>query len=842
MKRIGIVIITLVAIFSFTVNDVTAKNNIYEGVSLSLARQRAASVSDIKYDLLFVVPQQDTSKVRFNETMEFRYNGSEDLQIDFAGMKADVWKVNGRRCNAVCRNEHIIIPKAYLTKGVNKVMISGISADKALNRNHDYLYTLFVPALARTVFACFDQPDLKATFSLSLQLPEEWKAISTGIITKEERLVGSSEPTKIITFRDTELLPTYLFSFTAGKFFSKTAERDGRTIEALYRETDSTNVAQIDKVFDEVALSLRWLEHYTGMKYQFSKYGFVVLPGYQFGGMEHPGAIQFNDRRIFPGKNPTTDDELKRLELIAHETAHLWFGDLVTMRWFDDVWTKEVFANFLAAKISHEQFPNINHDLNFLKTYQTSAIATDRTDGTHPIQQQLDNLNQAGLLYGNIIYDKAPVMMRKLEQLMGQEAFRNGLQKYLQRFRFANATWDDLIGILNEEAPQAGVRQFSEVWVKQKGLPTITSRIEGKNLMVSQIDPFGRGLCWRQTFKMGLLGDKGNMKTVEVNMNDGSKYVTIPLDSDYCTVLPNIDGSGYGRFVIDTTASRALDIYTTTWQKSTDVERYAQMMTLYENYLMHRCSLSSLSNFILRTLGSDCSNELIESTLCDYLATLMLKMPKDERYNAEKTLYDVAKDHCHKCTKIKAMRIVSTMATSPQIVDSIYNVWKERRDTLISGRDYTNMAYHIAIMKPAEWQSIISEQRSRITNNDLKQMFDFVSRACNPDAEIQQQLFNSLLNKANRRVEPWASTMLSLLSCNTREPHNNAYLTPGLNALEDIQRTGDIFFPSDWLYALLSNHTCKEAKQIVTSWIQAHKDYPLPLRNKLLQAAFYLLN
>ncbi len=174
------------------------------------------------------------------------------------------------------------------------------------------------------------------------------------------------------------------------------------------RSLSPEKVKQLDKCFAEAAWSIRWLENYTGIAYPFSKYDFVVLPGYQFGGMEHPGAIQFNARTIFLGAQPTEDDELRRFQLISHETAHMWFGDLVTMRWFDDVWTKEVFANFMASKMAADQFPHVNHELNFLKDHYPLALSIDRTEGTHPIQQQLDNLKNAGLLYGHIIYHKAP--------------------------------------------------------------------------------------------------------------------------------------------------------------------------------------------------------------------------------------------------------------------------------------------------------------------------------------------------------------------------------------------------------------------------------------------------
>ena len=121
---------------------------------------------------------------------------------------------------------------------------------------------------------------------------------------------------------------------------------------------------------------------------------------------------------MFLSENPTPDEELRRTQLIAHETAHMWFGDLVTMNWFDDVWTKEVFANYFAALITEPLFPQVNHQLNWMKTYTAASLSEDRTPGTTAIRQPLDNLQNAGLIYGQIIYNKAPVMMVKLVESM----------------------------------------------------------------------------------------------------------------------------------------------------------------------------------------------------------------------------------------------------------------------------------------------------------------------------------------------------------------------------------------------------------------------------------------
>src|SRR5437016_10299680 len=152
--------------------------------------------------------------------------------------------------------------------------------------------------------------------------------------------------------------------------------------------------------------------------------------------MEHPGAVFYNAPGLLLEESATQNQKLDRASTIAHETAHMWFGDLVTMRWFTDVWMKEVFANFMAAKIVNPSFPGINHELRFLLAHYPAAYDVDRTAGTNAIRQPLANLSEAGTLYGAIIYEKAPIVMRQLETFLGADAFRDGLREYLRRYAF----------------------------------------------------------------------------------------------------------------------------------------------------------------------------------------------------------------------------------------------------------------------------------------------------------------------------------------------------------------------------------------------------------------------
>lgn len=812
------------------------------GVSKSLAEERSATLSDIHYSLTFSIPAAKEQPVRFTEIIRFTWKGTGDLQIDFQGLPEQLEKVigvNGKGARTVLRQEHIVVPRRLLREGENIIEINGTSGDKALNRSDDYLYTLFVPDHARSVFPCFDQPDLKAQFSVKLTLPDGWTSITN----------QTQHP-----------LPTYLFSFAAGRFQVQRAQRDGRELTALFRETDPAKVAQLPVVFDQVALSLRWMEQYTGISHPFEHYGFVILPGYQFGGMEHPGCIQFTDREIFLGPNPTPDEELTRLNLIAHETAHLWFGDLVTMRWFDDVWTKEVFANFMADKISREQFPSVNHDLAFLRAHYPAALATDRTDGTHPIQQPLQNLNQASLLYGNIIYHKAPIMMRQLEHLLGEKAMQRGLQNYLSKHAYGNATWDDLIAELDAAAPGHGVEAFSHAWVKEKGLPTISYEQQPDGAVaIRQSDPFHRRTTWRQGFTVGIVSEDSRSAQgfrtddIDVFLTDGG--VTIPPVSTSSSsrrqplVIPNLTGEGYGRFACDDNTLLFLGF---TCQTEPDpVRRQAALMTLFENYLMATSSSATAApagvataQWLFGTLLTYLAQEeqpLVAASVCSYLQRALLDIGPDERDFAEYSLMNLARQHQLPSVRQQLLRMLAASATSKSVVADLRELWQNRSEPLLNDRDYTALAYHLALLSPDDWQSVLATQRSRLRTDDERREFDYVSRACNPDPQAQKQLFLDLLKAENRRVEPWACRLMSLLNDPTREPAANAYLAPGLDALEDVQLTGDIFFPGDWLSALLSGHRSAEAKAIVSTWIASHPALNAALMNKLRERAYWLL-
>jgi aminopeptidase N len=172
----------------------------------------------------------------------------------------------------------------------------------------------------------------------------------------------------------------------------------------------------------------------------------------------------------------------------------MWFGDLVTMRWFNDVWMKEVFANFMADKIVNPSFPTVNHELRFLLAHYPSAYGVDRTAGTNAIRQVLGNLDEAGQMYGPIIYDKAPVVMRQLEMIMGAGPFRDGLREYLKTYQFGNATWLDLVRTLDAKTPR-DLAAWSRAWVEERAAPP-SPRASAWPAIVSLPSRWRRAIPW----------------------------------------------------------------------------------------------------------------------------------------------------------------------------------------------------------------------------------------------------------------------------------------------------------------------------------------------------------
>jgi aminopeptidase N len=809
------------------------------GVSERLAQERAANISGVRYDLALRIPSARSAPVTGQVTIAFDLHKEADVILDFEQPADHVRNViiNGSLATPQFVNGHIVAPAAVMRPGANVLDIQFTAGDDALNRSDDFLYTLFVPARARLTFPCFDQPDLKARYKLAVDVDSKlnWTVVANA--------AGEMSPivseTRRFTFAETAPLPTYLFAFAAGKFSIETAVREGRTFRMFHRETDAAKVARNrDALFDLHAKALKWLEEYTGIPYPWGKFDFVLIPSFQFGGMEHAGAIFYNASSMMLDESATQNQLLNRASTIAHETAHMWFGDLVTMRWFNDVWMKEVMANFMAAKIVNPSFPEVNHDLRFLLAYYPAAYEIDRTAGANPIRQQLANLNEAGSLYGNIIYDKAPVVMRQLEQILGEQDFRDGLREYLKKYSFGNAIWNDLIKILDDRTPE-DLASWSHVWVELRGRPDIAVSVNKRRVTLTQADPLKRGVVWPQKLQL-TIGYAGHTDQVAADLKKTT--ISLPLASDPLYVLPNGGGIGYGGFSLD---GRSRKYFVEHLEDIPDaLTRASVLLVLWDEMLDGRVAALDFLTLAMRALPKE-SDEQNTQLLLGYASSAYWTFfPQYERLEHAPALevllrkgWNKAQTATQKGAWFAAFRSVAQTQDGIAFLKRLWGREEKIEGLPLSEQDEIALAEALAVREAPGWAQILTQQLERTKDPDRKAHFEFVIPALSADVRVRVEAFDRLRDVANRRREPWALETLTYINHPLREKQSEALLRPALDLLPEIQRTGDIFFPKRWVDAALSGHRSPEAAKTVHDFLDHGPNLPERLRWVVLSSA-----
>ncbi len=830
------------------------------GVALALAESRAAVISDLRYAVRFDLPSSRDSAVRGTVEVRFTWRGAgEDLVLDFRAPSAQVGLVQLDGDTAAPRlvPDHIVLPGSAVPDGAHLITVDFTSTDAALNRNDEYLYALFVPDRASTAFPVFEQPDLKARWTVTLAMPAAWDAVSNGALVARD---STSVERHTLRFAETEPISTYLLSFAAGKLQRLEGERDGRHFTMFHRETDAAKIARNAKaIFDLQASSMAWLEEYTGIAYPFGKFDFFAVPAFQFGGMEHPGAIWYRADALLLDESPSRAQELGRASLIAHETAHMWFGDLVTMRWFNDVWMKEVFANFMAAKIVQPSFPDIDHDLRFFQAHHASAYGVDRTPGANPIRQELANLREAGSLYGAIIYQKAPVVMKQLETLVGESTFRDGLRQYLDAHRFGNATWDDLVAVLDDLTPE-DVRAWSRVWVEERGRPTIESRYAQGNLVLSQRDDWkalaarfsapstnrAENLRWTQQVTVHVGWGR---QTVLLRGSLRGDSVVIPLAGqsglpvgEPDLILPGVDGQSYARFPLSA-ATRAV-LLARAGELEGPLTRAVAWQGLYEEMLDGTVPPRALLSSALRALGEE-RDELVASQLTGLIRGIHWRYLSDSSRRAvapdvERALWAALARAPTPGRKGSLFSTIIGITLTDAGVARLERIWRKRevpRGFPVSESQFVAIAEGLAIRQVADAEAILSEQESRLTNPDRKARQRFMRAALSANVAVRDSLFRTFGQVENRRRESWVLDAMSAMNHPLRERAAIGNLEAALALTAEIQSTGDIFFPLNWLNATLGGHRSVEAAAIVAEFLQTHQALSPRLRGKMLQAS-----
>jgi aminopeptidase N len=764
--------------------------------------------------------------------ISFEATGTGPLVLDFKAREEQLLSITieGKRIPYVFRNEHIVIHPSHIKEGRNILDVKFIAGDGALNRHEEYLYTLLVPDRCRTLMPCFDQPDIKGRFKLRLKTPSAWEAIANGELIRKESFPGY----RLYEFEETKPLSTYLFAFTTG-LFSRTDQYigGGRWLGIYHRESDSTIIeTSIPNIAGEVRYSLAWMERYTGIAYPFRTYNVVAVPDFQFGGMEHPGATYFNSSLMFLPPDAGEVSIMRRSELIAHETAHMWFGNFVTMKWFDDVWLKEVFAGFMADKIITDLYPDADHQMNFFMNHHEQALRTDRTRGTHPIAQSLDNLKNAGTLYGDIIYHKAPIIMRMLEQELSPYELRRGLGLYLRRWNYSNADWNDLIRLLQGTSGR-DLQAWNAIWVMEKGAPVIEFLDEG----IVMRDEWGKGRVWPQhvvSMRAGL------PRFLSFDLTD-----TLVRYHDPSIVLPNCGATGYGCFLPTETQVRFLNDNLGRLQRP--LHRAVAWQGLYEGVLHGKLKGEAFIRLCMKHLASEQDNLVIHRALVFMLSVHNTYIDEGARQllrdDLDRFFMTMLFKNQKGITKKPIFRALLAIYSSRDVENYFLKVLRgqyQRDDLVLLDEDRVLIAYNIALRSPERYGQMRRHVSRMVKNKDLQERFHYVYPAVSSDKQVRDSVFNALMLPENRGNEVWAAEALQWLNHPRRKSEAEEYIPKMLSKLQEIQETGDIFFPTNWLRAGLSGHTSKYAYSVVRQFLDKNPNYPENLRLKILTESDHL--
>ena len=447
------------------------------------AAERAALVTVDAYRIVLDLTDGEGAPsqriFRSTTTVEFSALAGADTVIDIAADAIHGATLNGVDIDVSGYDESTGIPLVGLAE--NNVVV--VDADclysntgEGLHRFVDpvddevYLYSQFETADAKRMFACFDQPDLKATFDVSVTAPAHWQVISNGAVVSDEPSGNES----VRTFATTPRMSTYLVALIAGPYArwdDEYSDAHGKIPLGIYCRGSLKEFMDAERLFTETKQGFRFYHENFGVPYAFGKYDQLFVPEFNAGAMENAGAVTFLEDYVFRSKVTRYSYE-RRSETVLHEMAHMWFGDLVTMQWWDDLWLNESFATFASVLCQAEATEYKQAWTTFANVEKSWAYRQDQLPSTHPIAADIPDLHAVEVNFDGITYAKGASVLKQLVAYVGLEPFLAGLRDYFRDHAYGNATFGDLLGAL-EKSSGRDLSQWGKQWLKTTGLNTL---------------------------------------------------------------------------------------------------------------------------------------------------------------------------------------------------------------------------------------------------------------------------------------------------------------------------------------------------------------------------------
>ena len=444
------------------------------------AHRRAALLSNVRYDVALDVAGDDET---FASHAVVRFDCAEPGAATFIDLVAPAVRritLNGRDIDPAAHQGHRIALEGL--EAANELVVEADCAymhtGVGLHRFTDpvdgkvYLHTQFEPFDAHRVFACFDQPDLKAPLTLAVNAPEGWACVSNTAAVSQpaEGKAGQWR------FAPTLPLSPYIYALVAGPYHHVHDRwEEGGVDLGLYCRASLAPYLDAEEIFTITKQSFGFFTSTFGYPYPFGKYDQLFVPEFNFGAMENPGCVTFSESYIFRSKVTDASRE-SRAGTITHEMAHMWFGDLVTMRWWDDLWLNESFATFIGTMAVAESTRFTEAWSEFCNQLKAWAYREDQLPSTHPIVADIVDTEAVRTHFDGITYAKGASVLKQLVAWVGREGFIAGLRDYFRRHEFSNTELGDFLGAL-ERASGRELSEWSKLWLETAGLNTLRPQV-----------------------------------------------------------------------------------------------------------------------------------------------------------------------------------------------------------------------------------------------------------------------------------------------------------------------------------------------------------------------------
>jgi len=698
----------------------------------------------------------------------------------------DTLRLNERPLTVGSRaRNHLRLPARALTPGRNVVEIAWIApigaAGSAIARYVDpedgskYVHTLFVPADASSVFPCFEQPDLKGRFELIATVAMHWTVVSNAPL---ERVVAQAR-THTLQFRETEPISTYAFAFAAGPWTALSARTDADATRLWVRRSQRRRaLAHAENVLRLNREAVRYCAHYFDHPFPFAKYDLVLVPEFPYRGMEHAGATFLNESAVLLPASHGRRDAFRRAQLVFHETAHQWMGDLVTMRWFDDLWLKEGFANFIAYKLAARMRAPSEARVEFL-ALEATALRTDQTPGTQALHAPLADLATAKTVYGSIVYAKAPAMLRAIEAMLGAMRFRRAVRYLVRRHAYGAADSLDLILGLKQVSDDTDLARI-RLWIFRPGVYRL--RVRSVSDLLSMGEQAYVAARFHPSAIAGVAHDLRELRHPAHRMR----------------------------------------VWQALWQTVMD----AELAPLH--YI----------EVVLARLGSEREPVIAESVLRNLATALHSYLDIDNPPLAqaiEQLLWAGATSPQRADTRSAWLDAYIELATTPSGLERLHLLLNAAQTTL-GGSLPLETRMRIAAMLIVRGDPVPAATIARLLDATPDPgRFALLLAAAEPSPARKRVVFQRYLEETTL-PEPWITASLALFHHPSHHASTRPLLSQALRALPSLFAARKIFFVEQWLAACMDGQRDRQALTIVQAFVRRQALAP-NLRRKLLEHA-----